>query len=119
MKVKTGYIEKITDEDVSNTTDITEPKWQYSLSEYFGTRSSIVCRIMEIDKATGARSALRFLENDPPIFFRQAIMNKLNDTLSKIFSFDIAQPFNSEINQKAARKVRIEFGLEVIKGVIR
>ncbi len=68
-------------------------------------RSTIVSRALEIDRSRGALMLIGFLREDPPLFFRQKVISKLNEVGEEQYGFDASQPFSSEVNQRAASKL--------------
>jgi len=73
-------------------------------------RSAIICRALEVDLRAGVRLALDFLKKDPPCFFRQDVIERLNAILAGEARFDPAQPFASQANQEAAAKILEKIG---------
>ena len=74
-------------------------------------RSAIVCRALELDPRVGARMALGFLKDDPPLFFRQVVVDKLSEAAGERFGFEVVQPCTAPANMKAAREAQRRFGL--------
>ncbi|MFQ6096091.1 MAG: metal ABC transporter permease [Armatimonadota bacterium] len=74
-------------------------------------RSAIVRRALDVDPRVGAAMALDFLAHDPPLLFRDDVVGKLNEVMPGVSGFDVESPFAAEVNQKAAAKVRAEYGL--------
>lgn len=75
-------------------------------------QSAIVERALELDIHMGAFMALAFLENDPPLFFRQNVISKLSEATGEEYGFDVSQPFSSEVNQQAAKILIKKYKLE-------
>jgi zinc/manganese transport system permease protein len=74
------------------------------------TRADLVCEALEANPAVGAALALRYLEDDPPLFFAQAVVDALDAGLPKPSGFDVEQPFTAPANQTAAERIRAGFG---------
>jgi zinc/manganese transport system permease protein len=75
-------------------------------------KSVIVNHALELDKKIGASLVLDYLREDPPLFYRQNVLLKLNEISEKSFEFDVSQPFLSETNQKAAQQLIEEYNLD-------
>jgi hypothetical protein len=69
-------------------------------------RSAFVCRIMKLDARKGGELALIFLGEDPPLFFRQVVVDTLNESLKASLPFDVTRPFSAPVNQRAAARLR-------------
>jgi len=87
------------------------------LAEVFGrlsepeARADIVVRALQLDTAAGAALALRFLADEPPLFFAQSVVDELDLRLPSPSGFDVAQPFDAAVNQQAAARVRSDLDL--------
>jgi len=75
--------------------------------------SSIVCRVLELEPAVGVRLSLDFLSADPPLFFRQLVVDKLEDVADEATGFDVMKPFTVDVNKEAAAKLAAKYGLKV------
>lgn len=64
-------------------------------------RCDVVLQAVEDDLSSGLPLALAFLEEDPPLFFRQLVVDKLNESLEEPLDFDVTQPFADPANRKA------------------
>jgi len=84
---------------------------RFDAEEDASTRADLVCQALEADPAVGAALALRYLKDDPPLFFAQTVVDKLDAVLPEPSGFDVEQPFTAPVNQQAAARVRAEFGL--------
>ena len=73
-------------------------------------RSRIVCRAMDLDPHRGILLALEFLEEDPPFYFRQTVVDRLVQIEKKATALDVLQPFSAEGNRKAAARLRRKYG---------
>ena len=82
----------------------------YDKAEAPGTQWEVVLRALAEDASLGASLALRFLEEDPPIFFRQNVVDKLRELVGDSLTYDVTQPFASPANQKAAATIRAKCG---------
>lgn len=76
------------------------------------TRSEIVLRALGLAPKRGAELALRFLKDDPPLFFRQSVVGKLGETMEGGFDYDVTLPFTDPKSQKAVERVRRKCGAE-------
>jgi zinc/manganese transport system permease protein len=76
-------------------------------------KSDLVARALDAELRTGARFALEFLSGDPPLFFRQVVVDKLEEVTGRPSGFDVAEPFAAAVNRRAAAKVALECGVEV------
>jgi len=65
-------------------------------------RCDVVLRAIEDDLPSGLDLALAFLEEDPPLFFRQLVVDKLNESLEEPLGFDVTRPFADPVNRKVA-----------------
>jgi len=84
---------------------------QFDAAEDPATRADLVCEALEVDAAVGAALALRYLQDDPPLFFAQAVVDALDAGLPKPSGFDVEQPFTAPANQTASERIRAGFGL--------
>jgi zinc/manganese transport system permease protein len=75
-------------------------------------RSDIVVRALQLDAAAGASLALRFLAENPPLFFAQTVVDELDAHLSAPSGIDVSETFDAPANQEAAARIRSELGLE-------
>jgi ABC-type Mn2+/Zn2+ transport system permease subunit len=75
--------------------------------------SAIVCRALELETRTGVRLGLEFLSNDSPLFFRQLVIDKLEDAIDGPTGFDIEKSFTDTVNQKAAFGLMRKYDLSV------
>lgn len=73
--------------------------------------SAIVCRALRVVPRQGASLALRFLQDDPPPFFAQRVVERLDTTAGVTFHFDVALSFEAPTNATAAAAVRRTYGL--------
>jgi zinc/manganese transport system permease protein len=64
-------------------------------------RCDVVLQTVEDGLASGLMLALEFLEEDPPLFYRQLVVDKLNESLEEPFDFDVTRPFADPANRKA------------------
>jgi hypothetical protein len=47
-----------------------------------------------------------FLREDPPLFFRQMVVEKLDEAFEQPLGFDVTRPFADATNQQAADRLR-------------
>lgn len=99
-------------ERLENIKDIKVIQQLYEETDDPERKSTVVCRSLEIDLKVGAFLALAFLQEDPPLFYRQNVILKLNDVSKETYEFDVSQPFSSDINQKAAKKLVSKYHLK-------
>ncbi|MHC4501999.1 MAG: hypothetical protein ACYTFI_01735, partial [Planctomycetota bacterium] len=74
-------------------------------------RSDVIVRAFEVDRRTGVRLMLAFLRTGPPIFFRQVVVDKLEEVSGEPTGLDVAQPFSAAVNRAAAGKLAEDYGL--------
>ena len=73
------------------------------------TRGDIVVCALNVDEGTGVRLALGFLRTDPPLFFRQAAVDKLEEVTGKPSGLVPEEPFSAPANREAAARLRAEY----------
>jgi zinc/manganese transport system permease protein len=64
-------------------------------------RCDAVLRAIEKDLPSGLGLALAFLDDDPPLFFRQLVVDRLNDALDEPLDLDVTRPFADPANREA------------------
>ena len=69
-------------------------------------QADIVYEALKESPKAGAALALRYLKQDPPLFFAQTVVDKLDAVLPEPSGFDVEQPFTAPANQAAAESVR-------------
>jgi zinc/manganese transport system permease protein len=74
------------------------------------SRCDVVLRAIDDDLPSSVILALWFLEDDPPLFFRQVVVDRLEEALDGSLDFDVARPFADPVNQKAAAGLREAYG---------
>jgi zinc/manganese transport system permease protein len=75
-------------------------------------RAEIVQRALRLDPKVGASLALQFLETDPPLFFREQVVEDLKGSTGEDAGFDASRPFADAVNQRAAAQVKAKHGIE-------
>jgi ABC-type Mn2+/Zn2+ transport system permease subunit len=70
------------------------------------TRCDEVLAAIDLDRSSGARLALEFLEGDPPLFYRQLVVDGLEQAFGNTVGFEITRPFSDPVNQSAADELR-------------
>jgi zinc/manganese transport system permease protein len=70
------------------------------------TQSDTVCRTLTTDVKRGADLAIEFLKRDPPLFFRQVVIDALEKAVGEPLGFDVMQPFMAPQNQEALHALR-------------
>ena len=84
----------------------------FTRSDAVEERSMVVCRMLEVDVRLGARTAIEFLKDDPPLLFRLTIVDKLEEVTGQGVPYDIDQPFAAPSNQQAVASLKGVLGLE-------
>jgi ABC-type Mn2+/Zn2+ transport system permease subunit len=75
-------------------------------------RPAIVSRALEIDPGVGAGLAIELLRTDPPLFYRQMVIDALSEAMGERVGFDASQPFAAADNQRAAAAVAERYELQ-------
>jgi zinc/manganese transport system permease protein len=96
---------------IASLTDTGPLETLYDDATDVAQRSMIACRALEVDGRSGARMAIEFLKDDPPLLFRLTVVDKLEEISGREFAYDIDQPFASASNQQAVAAVREAFDL--------
>ena len=65
-------------------------------------QSRVIGRLLELDPPAGAHLVLLFLKSDPPLLFRQIVVEDFERATGQATGFDINEPFNTAGNKKAA-----------------
>ena len=100
------------DSDETATQDIGQVREVQSLVPLYhqatdaSLRARIVLRAIELDRKAGADLALEYLKQDPPLFFRQSVIDELIEAAGKPLPFQTDQPFTAPANQEAVRQLR-------------
>ena len=76
------------------------------------TRRDVVLRALELEPRCGAQLALRYLREDPPLFFRQGIVDGLSDLGDEPFDWDVMLPFAASVNEEAVERLEEEHRLD-------
>lgn len=71
-----------------------------------GSRCEVVLGALDEDSPEGPRLLLRFLESDPPVFYRQMAVDRWNERREPALDFDATRGFTSEENRAAAETLR-------------
>jgi zinc/manganese transport system permease protein len=71
-----------------------------------GTRRDLVLRALEREPRCGAHLALRYLEGDPPLFFRQGVIDGLRALEGEPPGWDVMRPASDPANERAANRLR-------------
>jgi zinc/manganese transport system permease protein len=74
-------------------------------------RRDVVLRALELEPRCGTQLALRYLREDPPLFFRQGIVDGLGDLRGEPLDWDLMQPFGAPVNERAAERLKEEHRL--------
>jgi zinc/manganese transport system permease protein len=75
------------------------------------TRRDVVLRALELEPRCGARLALSYLQEDPPLFFRQGIVDGLSGLGGEPLDWDVMQPFAASVNEEAVERLKEEHRL--------
>ena len=97
---------------LATLTDIDQLEAMYTESDAVEERSMVACRMLEVDVWSGARTAIEFLKDDPPLLFRLTIVDKLEEVTGQEVPYDIDQPFAALSNQQAVAGLKDVLGLE-------
>ncbi len=74
-------------------------------------RSEAVLQAIDLDVQSGVISALEYLKEDPPIFFRQQVVDRLNEALEASFEYDAMLPFTAPENREAVEFLEVKYGM--------
>jgi zinc/manganese transport system permease protein len=77
------------------------------------TRKDVVLRALGVAPRCGVQLALRYLREDPPLFFRQGVVDVLEDLGSEPLHWDVMQPFAAPVNARAAERLEEGHRLDV------
>ena len=83
--------------------DAAELEGIFRSSNDMEVRTTVVVRFLEIDVQRGTGLALEFLKTDPPLLFRQSVVNKLKEVSRGMIDYNIEESFNSADNQRAIK----------------
>jgi zinc/manganese transport system permease protein len=75
------------------------------------TRRDVVLRALDLEPRCGARLALRYLQEDPPLFFRQGIVDGLSGLEGEPLDWDVMQPFAAPENGEAVARLEEKYRL--------
>jgi hypothetical protein len=81
------------------------PAEPYAEASDTQSRCDAVLRAIEGDFPSGLVLALKFLEEDPPLFYRQLVVDRLNEELEQPLDLDVTRPFSNPANQKAVKSL--------------
>jgi len=76
------------------------------------TRRDVVLRALDLEPRCGAQLALRYLQGDPPLFFRQGIVDGLGDLRDEPLDWDVMLPFAASVNEEAVERLEEEHRLD-------
>jgi len=77
----------------------------FSNSYDMEVRTEVVLRLFEVNPPEGTRLALEFLMTNPPLLFRQSIVNELMGVSPQMTNYNIEEPFNSAHNQQVIETI--------------
>ena len=97
---------------VHDVTDMGELEMLYRSADDAEERSLIVSRLLEIDLRSGARLALEFLKDDPPLLFRLTVVEELEMAATFEMGYDIDKPFSAAGNQESVSALKSELGMD-------
>jgi hypothetical protein len=75
------------------------------------TRRDVVLRALELEPRCGAQLALRYLREDPPLFFRQGVVDGLSELADEPLDWDVMQPFAASVNEEVVARLEGEHRL--------
>lgn len=107
-----GEIEEIDPDILAALADVGQLEAMYANAADVEQRSVVACRTLEVDAPSGARMAIAFLKDDPPLLFRATVVDKLEQVTGKELKYDIDQPFTSPSNQQAVAGLKSGLGIE-------
>jgi zinc/manganese transport system permease protein len=97
---------------VDELIDIGEIEARYREATDSDERSAAASRALALDPRAGARLALEFLRDDPPLLFRQAIVEELERASGVELGYDIDLPFDSEVNRESVSRLKAAIGMD-------
>jgi len=75
-----------------------------------GDRLCVIERACELGDGAALGMALRFLQEDPPLFFRQQAVSMLRPHVPELAEYDFTQPFGAAANQKCIAGIGRNYG---------
>jgi len=75
-------------------------------------RRDVVLRALEVEPRCGVRLALLYLRQDPPLFFRQGVVDGLGHLVNPPLVWDVLQPFEAPVNRQAVERLETEHHLQ-------
>ena len=75
-------------------------------------RRDVILRALELEPRCGVQLALRYLREDPPLFFRQGVVDGLSDLGDEPLDWDVTQPFAAPVNAEVVARLVDEHRLE-------
>jgi zinc/manganese transport system permease protein len=103
---------QIDSDQLAAVSDAGQLETMYTRAADAEERSMVACRMLEVDVRSGARMAIAFLEDDPPLLFRLTVVDKLETITGRTVSYDIEQPFTAPANQEAVGALKEALGIE-------
>jgi zinc/manganese transport system permease protein len=76
------------------------------------TGQQVVLRALALEPRCGVQLALRYLREDPPVFFRQGVVEGLGRLAGEPLGWDILQPFGAAVNTETAERLKERHRLE-------
>lgn len=77
------------------------------------TRCDVVLRALEVEPRCGVQLALRYLREDPPLFFRQGVVDGLSELGEEPLAWDVMLPFAASVNEEVVARLEDEHRLGV------
>jgi zinc/manganese transport system permease protein len=71
-----------------------------------GLRVEIVRRALDMERRAGVSLAIEWLEENPPLFFRQQVLDDLNRIARGSMDYDVTKPFSDASNQAAIKRLK-------------
>jgi zinc/manganese transport system permease protein len=104
--------EEVTAERLAQVSAVENLEEIYAKAEDDEGRGMVICRWIEVDVGTGAKKAIEFLSGDPPLLFREMVVDKLTEATGREFPYDIARPFAASSNEEAVAALKRALALE-------
>ncbi|MBN2491354.1 MAG: metal ABC transporter permease [Planctomycetes bacterium] len=93
-------------EDVEDAEDIVALGALFARERAPDVRARIVRRLLALAPPDGIARALEFLESDPPLYFRQVVVEALGAVEPKAAGFEVTADAGAEVNRRTAAAIR-------------
>jgi zinc/manganese transport system permease protein len=104
--------EELTAEGLAAVADVGELEGLYAKAGDDDERGVVICRWLEVEVRSGAAKAIEFLGGDPPLLFRETVVEKLRGATGRDIPYDIGKPFAAAANQEAVAGLKRVLDLE-------